>query len=90
MKMAVATATYHTYTNGAMEKTVGHGPTGSNEVYLPVRSNVTSRHADTYAASITIIVMAKQMVIAKQWTRALTVSSGMSRGTSGGNGAEPQ
>ena len=73
------------------KKTVGHGPAGSNEVYLPVRAIVTRRHADTYAAPITVVVVtAKKMVIARQSTRALTVSSGMSRGTSGGNGAVPQ
>ena len=37
-----ATVTHHSdYTNGVTETSVGHGPTGSNEVYLPVRANVT-------------------------------------------------
>ena len=87
-----ATVTHHTYnTNGVMEETVGHGPASSNEVYLPVRANVTRRHADTCAAPITVVVVtAKKMIIARQSTRTLTVSSGLSRGTSGGNGAVPQ
>ena len=68
MKMAVATTTHHTYyTNGEMEETVAHGPTGANEAYLPVTANVTRRHADTYAAPITaVVVTAKKMVITRQ------------------------
>ena len=76
MKMAVAT------TNGVMEETVGHGLTGADETYLPVRANVTDRHADAFAAPVTVVVVtAKKMVNTMQSTRALTVSSGLSRGT---------
>ena len=70
---------------------MGHGPAGANEAYLPVRANVSRRHADTYAAPITVVdVTAKKMVITRQSTRVLAVSSGMSRRTRGGNGAVPQ
>ena len=70
---------------------VGHGPTSADESYLPFRANVTRRHADSYAAPPTaVVVTAKKSVITKQSTRALTVSSGMSRRTRGGNGVPPQ
>ena len=62
MKMAVETTTHHTYyTNGVMEETVGHGPAGANEAYLPVRANVTRRHADTYTAPIIAVVVTYPM-----------------------------
>ena len=72
MKMAVATTTHHTYyTNGVMEETVGHRPTGANEAQFPVRANVTRRHADAYAAPITVVVVkATKMIITRQSTRA--------------------
>ena len=74
-----------------METSVGHGPTGADEAYLPVRASVTRGPADSSATPITVVVVtAKKMIITRQSTRALTVSSGMSRGTSGGNGAVPQ
>ena len=89
MKMVVATATHHSYyTNGVTETSVEHGPTGVDEAHLPVRASVTRGPADAYATPITdVVVTAKKMVIPRQSTRALTVSSGMSRGTSGGKGA---
>ena len=58
MKMAVATTTHQTYnTNGGMEETVEHGPTGANEAKLPVRANVTRRYADACAAPTTAVVV---------------------------------
>ena len=54
----------------------------------PVRVCVTRGPGGSCATPITaIVVTAKKMIVTKQTTRALTVSSGMSRGTSGGNGA---
>ena len=42
MKMAFMTATHHLYyTNGVKEKTVGHGPVGADEAYVPERAIVT-------------------------------------------------
>ena len=35
------------YTSGVTETSVGHGRTGTKEVYLLVRANVTRRYADT-------------------------------------------
>ena len=65
---------------------MGHGPTGADEAYLPVRASVTRRPADSCATPITVVVVtAKKMVITRQSKRALTVSSGMSQGTSGGS-----
>ena len=70
------------------ETSVGHGPTGVDEAYLPVRASVARRPADAYATPTTVVVVtAKKMAITKQSTRALTVSFEMSRGTSRGNGA---
>ena len=55
-----------------------------DEAHLPVRASVTRRPADGYATPIMVVVVtAKKMVITKQSTRALTVSSGMSRRTRG-------
>ena len=89
MNMALATATHHSYhTNGATEKTVGHGPTGADETYLSVRTIVTRGPAGSCAISITAVVaVAIKMIDTRQSTRALTVSSGMPRRTRGGNGA---
>ena len=65
---------------------VGHGPTGADEACLPVSASVTRGPADSCAISMTIVVAAaKKMIITRQSTRALTVSSGMSRGMSGGS-----
>ena len=67
-----------------METSVGHGPTGADEANLPVRSSVTRGPPDSYATPITVVVVtAKKTIITRQSTRALTVSSKMSRGTSG-------
>ena len=67
---------------------MGQGHTGVDEAYLPVRASVTRGPADSYATPITVVVVtARKTVITKQSTRTLTVSSGMSRRTSGGDGA---
>ena len=85
MKTALVTATHHSaYTNGVKETSVGHGPTDADDAFLPVRANVTRGPADSYATPITVVVVtAKKMIFTRQSTRALTVSSRMSRGTSG-------
>ena len=63
MKMEVATATHHSYyTNGVTETSVGRGPAGVDEAYLPVRASVTRTPAVAYATPITIdVVTAKKM-----------------------------
>ena len=37
------------FTNGVTETSVGHGPTGADEAYLPVRANATRGPADSCA-----------------------------------------
>ena len=83
------TATHHSaFTKSVTETSVGHGPTGAVEAYLPVRANVTRGPADSCATPITIVVVtAKKMITTRQSTRALTVTSGMSREIRSGNGA---
>ena len=76
------------YSNGVTGKTVGHEPTGVDEAHVPERARVTRGPADGYATPVTVnVVTAKKMVLTEQSTRALTVLSGMSRRTRGGNGA---
>ena len=77
---------YHT--NGVKEKTVVHGSTGADEVHLPERTIVTRGPAGSCTISITAVVaVANEMKVTRQSTRALTVSSRMSRRTRGGNDA---
>ena len=67
---------------------MGHGPTGVDEAYFPERTIVTRGPAGSCTVSITAIVaVTNKIMIPRQSTRALTVSSGMSRTTRGGNGA---
>ena len=89
MKLAFVTVAHHSYyTTGVTEQTVGHGPAGADEAYLPVRASVARVPAGSCAIPMTVVVVAaKKMIITRQSTRALTVSSGMSRSTCGGNGA---
>ena len=76
-KMALVTAAHHSaFTNGVMETSVGHGPTGADEAYLPVRANVTRGPADSYVTSKTVVVVtAKKMIITRRSTRAMTFTS---------------
>ena len=76
------------YTNGVTEEIVGHEHTDADEAYFSKRTIVTRRPAGAHATQITVVVVtAKKMVITRQSTRALTVSSRMSRGMSGVNSA---
>ena len=67
---------------------MGQGPTGVDEAYFPERTIVTRGPAGSCTISITVVVaVANKMKVTRQSTRALTVSSGMSRRKRGGNGA---
>ena len=67
--------------DGVMENMVGHGHTGADEAFLPVRANVTRGPADSNAITKTVVVVTvKRMIITRQSTRDLTRKS---RGTSG-------
>ena len=65
-----------------------HGSTGADEAYLPERTIVTRGPAGSCTISVTAVVaVANEMKVTRRSTRALTVSSRMSRRTRGGNGA---